>query len=236
MNILHTPQKPVGLEPAQRFVLGCVRWEEYEKFLDAIGERRIRATYDRGTLELMTLSPLHERYKSLFGHLFFVLMEQLDIPVTALGSTTFRSQAAERGLEPDLCYYLASGARVRSWWTLDLAVDPPPDLAIELDLTTSCLDRIAIYASLRVPEVWRLHGERLDVHRSRPGGGYEILPRSVELPFVPVEDIPALLRQGMDFQDDRPFLRALREWVRTRVAPLRQASVGKRRRGRKTDG
>ncbi len=231
MNILHTPTATVQREPTQRFVLSYVSWEEYEKFLEAVGERHVRLTYDRGTLELMTLSPLHEMYKSLFDRVLFVLMEELDIPMRALGSTTFRRQAAERGLEPDQCYYLASAARVRSWWTLDLAVDPPPDLAIEVEVSRSSVDRMGVYAGLRIPEVWSFDGEHVVVHRLRKGG-YEILPRSVELPFVPVEDIPALIRQGMDSQDDRALLRSLREWVRTRVVPLRQASAGKPRRHR----
>ena len=234
MNIPLAPQKPVGLEPTQRFVLGGVSWEQYEKFLDAVGERNIRLTYDRGTLELMTLSHLHEIYKVLFDRIFFVLMEELDIPVKALGSTTFRRQAVERGLEPDQCYYLGAAGRAPSWRTFDPAVGPPPDLAIEVEVSRSSVDRMGVYAGLRVPEVWSFDGEHVLVHRLREGG-YEILPRSVELPFVPVEDIPALLRRGMEFQDDRALSRALREWVRTRVAPFRQASAGKRRRSRKAD-
>src|SRR5437764_4900063 len=118
MNILHTPPRPVGLEPAQRFVLDGVSWEQYEKFLDAVGERYIRLTYDRGTLEFMTVSQVHEMYKSLFGYILFALMDELDVAMKAVGSTTFRKQAAQRGLEPDQCYYLTSAALVRSWRTL----------------------------------------------------------------------------------------------------------------------
>src|SRR4051812_27686996 len=135
MNILHAPAKPTGLEPGQRFVLSCVSWEAYEKFLDAVGERNIRLTYDRGTLELMTLSPIHERYKHRFALFFGMVALETGVNIVGMGSTTFRRPDEERGLEPDECYYVQSVSRVPDWTTLDLARDPPPDLAIEIDIT-----------------------------------------------------------------------------------------------------
>jgi len=235
MNILLRPGA-VRLAPAQRFVLHGVSWQEYGKFLEAIGENHVRVTYDRGSIELMSPQPIHEVYKTLFGRLFDILMEELDIPMKALGSTTFRRPEAEAGLEPDQCYYFASAARVRSWWTFDLAVDPPPDLAIEVENTTSSLDRMHVYAGLRIPEVWRFDGERAIVHRLRRDGGYRVAPRSVELPFVPLDEVPALFQRSMECQEDRALVRGLREWVRTRVAPLRQASADKPKRRRRSDG
>jgi Uma2 family endonuclease len=229
MNIPLALPKPTGLEPVQRFVLDCVSWEQYEKFLEAVGKRRLRVTYDRGRLEFMTTSHVHEMYKSLFGYILFVLMDELDIPMRALGSTTFRKQALQRGLEPDQCYYLRSAARVRDWRKLDLATAPPPDLALEIEVSRGVVDRLGVYAGLGVPEVWSFDGERMVVRRLREGG-YEIRPRSEELPFVPVEDIAGLMAQGMNSQDDRAFARAIREWVRARVVPLHQASGRKRRR------
>lgn len=235
MSALLQPDR-VRLEPAQRFVLGCVSWEEYGKFLEAIGENHVRVTYDRGNLELMSPQPVHEVYKTLFGRLFDILMDELDIPMKALGSTTFRRQEAEAGLEPDQCYFFASTARVHSWWNYDLAVDPPPDLAVEVENTTSSLDRMHVYAGLRIPEVWRFNGRRVVVHRLRRDGGYRVAPRSVELPFVPLDEIPALFQRSMEIQEDRALLRGLREWVRTRVAPLRQASADRPKRRRRSDG
>ncbi len=142
----------------------------------------------------------------------------------------------EGGLEPDQCYYLGSAARVRSWWTLDLAIDPPPDLAIEIEITHSATDRMHIYAALRVPEVWRFDGERLIVNRLRRDGAYRVTRRSVELPYLPLDEVPMLFRQCMEVQEDRALVRGLREWVRTRVAPLREASAAKPKRRRRADG
>jgi Uma2 family endonuclease len=222
MSIVETPAA-VRTQPVQRFVLHNVSWEEYGKFLEAIGENHVRVTYDRGSIEFMSPQPIHEVYKMLFGRLFDVLMMELNVPMKALGSTTFRRPEADAGLEPDQCFYFSSAARVRSWWTFSLAVDPPPDLAIEVDNTSSSLDRMHVYAGLRIPEVWRFDGETLEVRRLRPDGVYEVLSQSVELPFLPMEEVPELLHRSMECQEDRALVRGLREWVRTRVAPLKQA-------------
>ena len=234
MNIM-LKQAAVRTEPAQRFVLHGVSWRGYEKFLEAIGENHVRVTYDRGSIEFMSPLPTHEVYKVLFGRLFDALMMELNIPMKALGSTTFRRQEAEAGLEPDQCYFFSSAAKVRSWWTYDLAVDPPPDLAVEVDNTRSSLDRMHVYAQLKIPEVWRFDGEHVEVHRLRRDGAYAVRPRSVELPFVPLDEIPALFRQSMEVQEDRALVRGLQDWVRTRVAPLQESAADKPKVRRRKD-
>src|ERR1700730_1545257 len=103
MNIIHRPETAARPEPAQRFVLHNLRWDDYEKILAVVGNRRIRVTYDRGSLELMSPLPIHESYKRYFGLLLGVLSEELGVPVRGLGSTTFRRRDADRGLEPDEC-------------------------------------------------------------------------------------------------------------------------------------
>ncbi|MEW6277545.1 MAG: Uma2 family endonuclease [Candidatus Eremiobacterota bacterium] len=110
-------------------------WEEYTRFLEAVGERRIRLTCDRGTLELVTPSPLHERRKSLLGLLVEAAMEELEIDYVHGGSTTFRREQLDRGMEPDECYWIANYERVRDCLDIDLDVHPPPDLAIEVEVT-----------------------------------------------------------------------------------------------------
>src|SRR5262249_10983294 len=139
MNVLVSP--PLVPESPQRIVLNRVSWRDYENFLEAMACQNIRSTYDRGVLEIMSPLPLHETLKHLFGMLFLALGEEFDLMIRGLGSSTFRKEAAGRGLEPDECYYLASWPRVRDWRHIDLAVDPPPDLALEVDITTNWLDR-----------------------------------------------------------------------------------------------
>ena len=206
-------------------MLGCVSWEEYEKFLDAVGEHHVRLSYDRGTLEFMTLSPNHELYKMLFGRLFDMLMIELDVPLKALGSTTFRREDVEGGLEPDQCYYFGSAARVQNWSTLNLAVDPAPDLAIEIEVSRRATDRMHIYAGLGVPEVWRFDGERLIANRLQRDGGYVVVPRSVELPFLPLDEIPPLFRRSLQYQEDRADTRPSRMGADPR--PPAPAGVGR---------
>jgi Uma2 family endonuclease len=188
--------------------------------LDAVGNRRVRVTYDRGNLELMSPSPVHEIYKRLFGRLLDVLAEELDVSFKACGSTTFRREDLDRGLEPDECFYLAGAARVRDWKTLDLASDPPPDLAIEIDITRSCLNRMGIYAALGVPELWQFDGETLQVYQLGTDGAYGPRPQSLAFPFLPLPEIVSLFQQCVAEADDRLVLKALRKWVRERVVPL----------------
>jgi Uma2 family endonuclease len=225
MNILHQPQaaKP---EPAQRFVLQGVGWEGYEKILEVIGERHVRVTYDRGDLELMSPLPLHEVYKKFFGRLLDVLAEELDIRIMGCGSTTFRRQDLDRGLEPDECFYLTSAARVRDWRVLDLATDPPPDLAIEIEITNTCLDRMGVYAGLGVPELWRFDGTTLEVYLLGEGGAYQPAPSSRALPLVPLGEVIPFLQRSLEAGDDRETLRSLRSWVRERVLPAWRAGAG----------
>src|SRR3954454_19090485 len=163
--------RPRTSEPEPRIVLRGVGWEGYERMLELVGDRPIRLTYDRGDLELMVPSHDHERYKSLLGRLIETLTLELDLPCDAAGSTTWRKQLEDRGLEPDECYYLANAERV-SGRKIDLEVDPPPDLAIEVEISRSALDRMGIYAALGVPEVWRFDGETLRVAQLRADGTY----------------------------------------------------------------
>jgi Uma2 family endonuclease len=232
VNALHQPQA-VRRVPAQHLVLNGVGWDVYDKLLEALGEQHFRITYDRGDLEVMAPLPPHELYKTQFGRLLDMLAEELDIPVRALGSTTFRRQDRDRGLEPDECFYLSSIPRVRDWDRLDLSRDPPPDLALEIDTTrgrgevTSPLpDRMGVYAGLSVPEVWRFDGTTLQAYRLTAGPGYEPVPNSPALPFLPLDEVIPYLDLALAARDDREILRAMRAWVRRRVRPLYEAWAG----------
>jgi Uma2 family endonuclease len=127
-----------------------VSWDEYDALMTALPERRLPHTYDRGTLEIMSPSKPHEWIKKLIGRMVESMTLELNIPIQSVGSTTLRRELLKRGLEPDDSYYIANEARVRGKETLDLQSDPPPDLVIEVDVTSSCLDRLDVYAALRV--------------------------------------------------------------------------------------
>ena len=142
-----------------------IDWDRYLAMMDLLGESRLRASYSEGTLEVMTLSIRHESWNSLLGQFIEVLTDELEMPRQSAGSTTLNRGDVERGLEPDRCYYLEHEAAVRGKDRIDLEVDPPPDLGVEIEISRGVLNRMAIYAALRVPEVWRFDGETLTVHQ-----------------------------------------------------------------------
>jgi Uma2 family endonuclease len=217
------PRQPVKLEPRQRFVLWNLGWDAYEKIVEALNEQHVRSTYDRGDLELMSPLLIHETIKVWFGQFLFVLAEELDFPIRSIAHTTLRRHDRDRGLEPDDCFYLASFARVPDWDTFNLDRDPPPDLALEVDVTSNCLDRMGVYAGLGVPEVWRFDGEAWHIHLLGENGQYHESPISATLPYLPIAEIMPLLQQSLYAGDDRERVRLLRRWARERALPCRQA-------------
>jgi Uma2 family endonuclease len=168
-------------------------------------------------MELMTLSPSHERAKHLLGLLLAVIVEELDIDVAGFGSMTFRREDLENGLEPDECYWIAHEAQVRAKETIDLTIDPPPDLFLEIEITRSFLNRLAICARLRVPEVWRWDGQRLRVCVLGSDGQYTESECSLAFPFLPINELERFLIMGGSMSETK-LLRMFREWVRDQIA------------------
>jgi Uma2 family endonuclease len=212
--------KPRTLEPEQRVVLCGIGWEGYETVLRLVDDRcRVRLTYDRGDLEIISPSLEHEEYGELLGLLIMFVTGELHIPCRMAGSTTWRKQIKDKGLEPDKCFYLASFPRVRGKKTIDLDVDPPPDLAIEVEISRSALDRMGIYAAIGVPEVWRWDVEALHVAQLQADGTYAEVPVSPSLPFLPPDEVVRWLRLAEEIEDHSEWGRRLREWVRDELAP-----------------
>jgi Uma2 family endonuclease len=148
----------------QIVVLRNLDWEIYERIVAAhLNSSVPRFTYDRGDLEIMSPSPEHEKLKEFVTLLVNVWAEELGIDLMALGSTTFRRKDLRQGFEPDSCFYIQSIERIRGKIRLDLTTDPPPDLLIEIDVTSPSIDKLPIYAQIGVPEVWRYDGQRLIV-------------------------------------------------------------------------
>jgi Uma2 family endonuclease len=185
-----------------------------EALLDRPG---LRLTYERGSLEIRTLSSEHESQKGLLSRLVEVLVEELNMPARNLGSTTYQGEELQRGVEPDECYYLANYARVRGVRRIDLKRDPPPDLVLEVDVTHSSLDRMSIYAAFKVPEVWRLRGDALHVYRLGGAGHYQEAERSPTFPLVTPAELVRFVQLG-EAEDDTSMVRAFRAWVREQLA------------------
>lgn len=172
-----------------RTVLDNVSWSTYEALVKDTGPRRGRMAYEEGVLEIVSPSPRHEKLKGLIGSLLEAFASVRRIDMSTLGSLTMKRQLLKRGIEPDECYYIQNEPLVRDKEEIDLATDPPPDLAIEVEITKSALDRLGIYAALRVPEVWRYNGTDLLIHQLQPGGTYLEARTSRVLPELPVDEI-----------------------------------------------
>jgi Uma2 family endonuclease len=177
-----------------------------------------RLTYDRGTLEIM--SPLfeHEVDIDLLGRFVVVLTEELGLPIQAGRSTTFRRRRMRRGLEPDHSWWIAHAQQMRGKRRIDLRVDPPPDLAIEVDVTRRTLNRMSIYARLRVPEVWRLNAQGLTFQVLQPNGRYAEQTHSLSFPLFNPADLMAYVALRSQ-HDENEVVRRFRAFVRQRLAP-----------------
>src|SRR5438552_8218734 len=144
---------PVEPPRDERFLLRAVDWQAYRKISEALSGHHVRLTYDRGNLEFMTISYAHGNLGRLLGRLIVVLTEELALPIRSCGDMTCDREDLERGAEPDESFYIQNLARIQDKEVIDLAVDPPPDLGVEIDLSRSSRTRMAVYAAIRVPEL-----------------------------------------------------------------------------------
>lgn len=148
--------------PGHQVQLKEVTWAELECILEELGDRgNPRLSYSHGTLELMSPLPQHEDYKNILSNLVEVVLEESDIEFRNLGSTTFKSEQMDQAVEPDSCFYIEHELEIRGKRRIDLTVDPPPDLAIEIDITART--RFNNYEALGVPELWRYNGTTLEI-------------------------------------------------------------------------
>lgn len=200
------------LKPENTTLLMGIRWETYQSLLLDLAENPSKKlTYDQGTLEIITPLPEYEINKGFLGRLVQTTTELLGLEISILGSTTLSRKDLQKGVEPDECYYITNEELVRGKIKFDFNHDPPPDLAINIDITSSSLDRLTIYAALGIQEIWRFDGENLFIYCLQYGNYQEqeksnvlpILSRSVILNF--------LIRRGE--KGENVLLREFREWL-----------------------
>ena len=210
--------RDVPLSAQQHIVLHDIPWRVYKTLLSAVGDRPVRITYYRGSIEIMSPLPRHEKWKTRIGRMIELLSLELRLPVEALGSTTFRRRAKKAGLEPDECYYVQNAAAVKGKDRINLKLDPPPDLAVEVDITRRSLKRQPVYAALGVPELWRWDGKRLTV-LVLVDGRYEPREQSLAFPFLPMDRFQQFLQRIREGAEDLTVLADFQQWVRT-LKPL----------------
>lgn len=182
----------------QTVILRNASWQTYERLLDERQGRAPRLTYDRGALEIV--SPISLEHEEPSGSICFVvriLLEELNIDFAAVGSMTLKREDIEGGIEPDASFYIQNEPRIRGKRELDLLVDPPPDLAIEVDITNPSLQKLPIYGRFGVPEVWRYDGATLDIHVLQ-GDRYVMSARSVVVRGVTADALSAILGRSKE--------------------------------------
>ena len=203
------------LSPPDRLVtLRGISWQTYNRILAEHGEKGgTRFTYDEGVLEIMVLSSRHEEPNRTLALLVEVLAEEMNIDLRRFGSTTFRRQDLQKGFEPDSCFYIQNAQAVRGKAEVDLASDPPPDLIIEVDITSESLDRLPIFAAVGVPELWHSDGASVSLFRLE-GGEYKITSHSLAFPHLSDEVATRFLADSRDVPSTA-WLRRVREWARS---------------------
>jgi Uma2 family endonuclease len=197
--------------------LNDVDWKTYSSLLFAFAERpAVRLTYDHGELEIMSPLLKHEDSGRFLGDVVYVLTDELNLPLKRGGSTTLRRRLKQRGIEADECFWIANALKLIGRRRLDLRRDPPPDLALEVDVTSSSLNRMGIYAALRVPELWRLEAKQLIFYRLGEDGTYIRCTHSVAFPGISSADLMRFLKKTRR-ADENQVLREFRQWLRKRI-------------------
>lgn len=210
--------KQLELTPGQRIVLRDVNWQQFEDILEELGDHRSsRLAYFKGTLEIVAPLPKHEQAKVVISYLLTTLLDELDRDWEPLGSTTFKRQDMQAGIEPDDCFYIQNHALMIGRERIDLSVDPPPDLALEIDVTSKT--QLSAYEALQVPEIWRYEQGKLQINILQ-GGQYVESQTSLTFPDFPVvEGISRFLEMSRT-AGTRPALKAFRQWVREQLGKL----------------
>jgi Uma2 family endonuclease len=213
-----TAQQTKPVVQNQRIILHNISWETYEHLLaDHVNASAPRFTYDRGDLEIMSPLSDHEETNRAIALLVDLLLAEWEINARNLGSTTFRRQDAQRGFEPDSCFYVERAPAIRGKRHVDLRVDPAPDLVIEIDITHSSIDKLALFAALDVSEVWRYDAGRIGM-LILESDGYAPTGVSRVLPGVTADDVSTLVAE-VELHGRAAWLRRVQAWARTLPRP-----------------
>ena len=199
------------LLPETRTVLENIHWETFVELAEQRRGSVPRMTFDEGVLELMSPRRQHENIGCLIGRLVETYTEVLGIEVQSVASTTFKRKDLQKAFEADESYYIEHAELIRPKEEIDLTIDPPPDLVIEVEITSSAIRKLKLFAAMGVPEVWRHDGERLQMV-CLLRGQYQPISSSQALPGLTVETIDAILEKRFESGETalvREFRRSL---------------------------
>lgn len=206
-----------------------VSWEQYSALLKALPDRRLRHSYDRGTLEMMSPSDRHDKLKTVIGRFIEHMTISMGIRIECFGSATRRRRSVKRGLEPDETYFIANEPAMRGRFDYRPEHDPPPDLVLEVDLRRPSSRRIKIYSSLGVPEIWKYRKDEVEFLALGPDGKYSAIEQSLSFPFLTPADITRHVdRLSSEPTDD--VIVAFAKWAKKQKKKYEAAKPKKRKR------
>lgn len=198
-------------------ILTDVPWEEYEQLLTDLGDSSsIRITYDNGRLEAMSPSLKHEIFTRVIERLACAIAEAADVPIEGLGSTTYKQELLARGVEPDACFYIKNASRIIGKERIDLNIDPPPDIVVEIDISHEPTTKFAIYAGMGVPELWHYDNRRARIY-SLIDQRYVEIEASEVFPVLTSDALSQFLAQGLA-EGQTAAVKSIREWLRSQAS------------------
>ena len=173
-----------------------ISWNEYEELLSKLGDRAgLRVSYDEGRLQIMSPTPEHEEYKESILRLAQVLADEMNIVLETRGSATYRRRRKAKGVEPDTSFYVQHAAQMIGKRQIDLEVDLPPDVVVEIDLSSESSSKFSIYAALGVPEIWLYDGQQAHMYQLTEGS-YQETPHSLAFPVLTAAALMNFLAQS----------------------------------------
>ncbi len=199
------------VQSEQRFALGGMSWDFYLRCCDELEGSRTRVTYNEGKLEFMVTHSPHEFYKTMLAKLVEMMLFQQRRPVRSGGSLTIRRADLEKGFEPDECWWIEHEPELRGKSDIDFSVDPAPDLAVEIEITSSLANRVGIYAAIGVPEIWRFDGKTLRFYSLQSDRTYADQPTSASFAGLRPADLVSYL-DLFDQRDETQRLHAFVQW------------------------
>jgi Uma2 family endonuclease len=199
----------------QKLIMQSISWDVYEQILQSYQDsNQVHFAYDDGFLEVEVPLFEHGKANRILQNLVTTVCNEKEIDFINAGSTTFRQRAKAKGVEPDTAFYIQNESRIRGLKNLDLNQDPPPDLVIEIDVTSPSLNKLPIYAALGVSEIWLYEGENVVFYKLF-GGVYRQTKNSLALPFLDSETINHFLEKGFT-EGSSQWDKKVREWIKNK--------------------
>jgi len=193
-----------------------ISWDEYEQLLEDLADwPGMRVSYDHGRVEIMSPTFEHENYIGFFPRMGHILSDEMDTVVEAAGATTYKQETLLQGSEGDQSFYVKNAGAIIGKRRIDLDIDPPPDIVVEVDITNESLGKFPIYAAFLVPEIWRYDGKQARIYHL-VNQSYLERDASLSFPFLTTQAMTEFLEQSKT-QGQTAALAAFRQWVRAAI-------------------